>query len=117
MVSTQNNSSIDGNRRQGVSELEVRPGGMFVQIRDLNPNPNPSPPTIELKVKFGSSYHHLHISSHASFGNIISLFASIQFPSFSFFGCEYDSEFFITYQIKSFELGSYRYHFLESNVH
>ncbi|KAG6599885.1 BAG family molecular chaperone regulator 1, partial [Cucurbita argyrosperma subsp. sororia] len=75
MVSTQNNSSIDGNQRQSVPELEVRPGGMFVQIRDLNPNPNPSPPTIKLKVKFGSSYHHLHISSHASFGELKKMLA------------------------------------------
>ncbi|KGN49684.1 BAG family molecular chaperone regulator 1 [Cucumis sativus] len=61
------------NQRQRVSELEIRPGGMLVQKRDFNSNP--SFPTIKVKVKFGSSYHHIQINSHASFGELKKLMA------------------------------------------
>ncbi|XP_038891761.1 BAG family molecular chaperone regulator 1-like [Benincasa hispida] len=62
------------NQSHRVSELEIRPGGMLVQMRDLNSN-NPSFPTIKVKVKFGSSYHHIQINSHASFGELKKLLA------------------------------------------
>ncbi|WCJ36592.1 BAG family molecular chaperone regulator 2 [Euphorbia peplus] len=53
------------------SEWEVRPGGMLVQKR--NPDSERSsipPPTIRVRVKYGSTYHELHINSQATFGEL-----------------------------------------------
>ncbi|CAK9324069.1 unnamed protein product [Citrullus colocynthis] len=72
MVSIEKKTSNE-NQRHRVSDLEIRPGGMLVQMRDLNSNP--SFPTIKVKVKFGSSYHHIQINSHASFGDLKKLLA------------------------------------------
>lgn len=61
---------VDGN-------WEMRPGGMLVQKRtDLDQN-RPPPPTIRVRVKYGSIYHELNISSQATFG--IFLFLPSQF--------------------------------------
>ncbi|KAI7756901.1 hypothetical protein M8C21_014857 [Ambrosia artemisiifolia] len=49
-------------------ELEVRPGGMLVQKRD--PNEEHIPPTIRVRVKYGSLYHEINISSQATFGEL-----------------------------------------------
>ncbi|KNA03090.1 hypothetical protein SOVF_212470 [Spinacia oleracea] len=56
----------------GGLEWEMRPGGMFVQKRNLDSNRNYSIPipTIKVLVKFNSSYHEIHINSHASFGEL-----------------------------------------------
>ncbi|KAK7265538.1 hypothetical protein RJT34_33158 [Clitoria ternatea] len=57
-----------------VSEWELRPGGMVVQKRDENQNSTLAS-TIKVKVKYGSSYHEIRISSHASFGELKKLLA------------------------------------------
>ncbi|GAU47000.1 hypothetical protein TSUD_186420 [Trifolium subterraneum] len=59
----------DGNVNSNVAELELRPGGMIVQKRNSDVSKNSSS-IIKIKVKYGSSYHQIHISSHASFGEL-----------------------------------------------
>lgn len=50
-------------------DWELRPGGMLVQKRtpDSDRESTP-PPTIRVKVKYGSNYHEISISSQATFG-------------------------------------------------
>lgn len=52
-------------------EWEMRPGGMLVQRRtdDSDRSTVPPPPTIRVRVKYGSIYHEVNISSQATFGN------------------------------------------------
>ncbi|CAA0809486.1 BAG family molecular chaperone regulator 3 [Striga hermonthica] len=51
-------------------EWELRPGGMLVQTRtDTDQNRAP-PPTIRVRVKYGSIYHEIRISSQATFGEL-----------------------------------------------
>ncbi|XP_074582846.1 BAG family molecular chaperone regulator 1-like [Curcuma longa] len=53
------------------AELEVTPGGMVVQKRDPDAAPPAAAvPTIRLKVKHGSVYHEIYISSQATFGDL-----------------------------------------------
>ncbi|CAN1332903.1 BAG family molecular chaperone regulator 1 [Linum perenne] len=63
-------------KKEEIEELEIRPGGMLVQKRDPDSEPNlltfPVVPMIRVKVKFGSSYHSVSISSQASFGKAFS---------------------------------------------
>ncbi|KAJ0253584.1 BAG family molecular chaperone regulator 4 [Hirschfeldia incana] len=70
-----NNNSTDD------SEWEVRPGGMLVQRRDdaSSSSSDPQHPdsasavfgqTIRINVSHGSSHHDLHVSSHATFGDV-----------------------------------------------
>jgi hypothetical protein len=61
------------NVNSNVAELELRPGGMIVQKRNSDVSKNSSS-IIKIKVKHGSSYHQIHISSHASFGTFILFF-------------------------------------------
>lgn len=51
-------------------DWEMRPGGMLVQRRtaDSDRNSVPPPPTIRVRVKYGSTYHEVNISSQATFG-------------------------------------------------
>ncbi|KAG5028209.1 hypothetical protein AAZX31_05G047900 [Glycine max] len=64
-------SDIGGHGNTNVAEWELRPGGMLVQKRNLDLNQNSaSKSTIKVKVKYGSSYHQIQISSHASFGEL-----------------------------------------------
>ncbi|KAK4262717.1 hypothetical protein QN277_028244 [Acacia crassicarpa] len=56
-------------------EWELRPGGMLVQKRNSNENQNPISGSIKIKVKYGSSYHEIRISSHASFGELKKMLA------------------------------------------
>lgn len=66
----------------GSMEWEMRPGGMLVQTRTTESDRNSvSVPTIRVKVKFGSIYHEVNISSQATFGNTFHIF-SLQFCSF-----------------------------------
>ena len=52
------------------AEWEVTPGGMVVQKRDPESGPPAAVvPTIRVKVKHGSVYHEIYISSQATFGN------------------------------------------------
>ncbi|KVI10115.1 BAG family molecular chaperone regulator 2-like [Cynara cardunculus var. scolymus] len=61
-------TSINGS---GDNEWEVRPGGMLVQKRDPNAeHTRIPPPTIRVRVKYGSIYHEIHISSQATFGEL-----------------------------------------------
>lgn len=55
------------------NEWEMRPGGMLVQKRDPDSDPTriPPPPTIRVRVKYGSVYHEINISSQATFGKIL----------------------------------------------
>ncbi|KAA8522344.1 hypothetical protein F0562_013295 [Nyssa sinensis] len=54
-----------------VGSWEIRPGGMLVQKRNTDPNQTSIPiPTIKVRVKYGSSYHEINISSQASFGEL-----------------------------------------------
>ncbi|KAI7731939.1 hypothetical protein M8C21_008951 [Ambrosia artemisiifolia] len=55
----------------GDKEWEVRPGGMLVQRRDPTEEQNRlPPPTIRVRVKYGSIYHEINISSQATFGEL-----------------------------------------------
>ncbi|PIN00508.1 hypothetical protein CDL12_26989 [Handroanthus impetiginosus] len=59
-----------------VAGWEMRPGGMLVQKRSSDSNQNSSPvPNIKVKVKYGSSYHEIIISSQASFGELKTILA------------------------------------------
>ncbi|KAL2902359.1 BAG family molecular chaperone regulator 3 [Bienertia sinuspersici] len=68
-----NNNNINVGKMGG-REWEMRPGGMLVQKRNLDSHKNtsiPFPfPTIKVFVKFGSSYHEIHINSHSTFGEL-----------------------------------------------
>lgn len=68
MFSLSKNVSVGDGAGQSVAKLEIRPGGMLVQKRDSNQN-SVSIPTIKVRVKYGSSFHDIRISSQASFGN------------------------------------------------
>ncbi|KAF2590943.1 hypothetical protein F2Q70_00040736 [Brassica cretica] len=65
-----NNNSTDD------SEWEVRPGGMLVQRRDDSASSSdPQHPAvlgqaIRINVSHGSSHHDLHVSAHATFGDV-----------------------------------------------
>jgi hypothetical protein len=67
-----NNYLVVNHGNPNVAEFEVRPGGMLVQKRNPNVNNHNSgtcsASTIRIKVKYGSSYHQIRISPHASFG-------------------------------------------------
>ncbi|KAG9156720.1 hypothetical protein Leryth_027463 [Lithospermum erythrorhizon] len=65
----------DGGGSEGAG-LEFRPGGMLVQKRSSDSNQNSaSVPTIKVRVKYGSSYHEVNISSQASFGDLKKMLA------------------------------------------
>lgn len=53
----------------GEKEWELRPGGMLVQKRTDGEETRVPPPTIRVRVKYGSIYHEIRISSQATFGN------------------------------------------------
>ncbi|KAK8944332.1 BAG family molecular chaperone regulator 1 [Platanthera zijinensis] len=58
------------------AKWEVRPCGMLVQKRSSDENPAASPaPTIHLRVKHGSIFHEIYISSQATFGELKKLLA------------------------------------------
>lgn len=54
----------------GENEWEVRPGGMLVQKRNPDSENRPPPPPIRIRVKYGSIYHEINISSQATFGEL-----------------------------------------------
>ncbi|KAL5142511.1 BAG family molecular chaperone regulator 1 [Glycine soja] len=70
--SIMNNGGSDGNRAEpGSKEWEMRPGGMLVQMRTADSDRNPAlVPTIRVRIKFGSIYHEVNISSQATFGEL-----------------------------------------------
>ncbi|CAJ1952640.1 unnamed protein product [Sphenostylis stenocarpa] len=55
----------------GSKEWEMRPGGMLVQMRTADSDRNSVlVPTIRVRVKYGSIYHEVNISSQATFGEL-----------------------------------------------
>lgn len=59
-----------------IGSWEVRPGGMLVQKRTIDSNQNSlTVPTIKVRVKYGSFYHEVNISSQASFGELKKMLA------------------------------------------
>ena len=69
MFSRDKKSDMSGHSNPNVAEWELRPGGMLVQKRNSDANKSSSS-IINVKVKYGSSSHQIHISSHASFGQL-----------------------------------------------
>ncbi|KAL0393481.1 UNVERIFIED_CONTAM: BAG family molecular chaperone regulator 3 [Sesamum latifolium] len=64
-------SSPPAKAAAAVGGWEVRPGGMLVQRRSSDSNQNSGHvPNIKVRVKHGSSYHEVSISSQASFGEL-----------------------------------------------
>ncbi|XP_009609256.1 BAG family molecular chaperone regulator 3-like [Nicotiana tomentosiformis] len=58
------------------SGWEMRPGGMLVQQRSSDSYQSSiTVPTIKVKVKYGSSYHEVKISSQATFGELKKMLA------------------------------------------
>ncbi|KAJ8752975.1 hypothetical protein K2173_008710 [Erythroxylum novogranatense] len=58
------------------AEWEVRPGGMLVQKRKPDSDwGSVPPPTIRVRVKYGSTYHEINISSQATFGELKKILA------------------------------------------
>lgn len=69
--------SVDGRGFPNLADLDIRPCGMLVQKRNGETNPTSvSIHTIKVRVKYGSSYHEICISSHASFGELKKLLAA-----------------------------------------
>ncbi|KAL3530781.1 hypothetical protein ACH5RR_010103 [Cinchona calisaya] len=54
----------------GDGNWEMRPGGMLVQMRTDSDQNRLPPPTIRVRVKYGSIYHEINISSQATFGEL-----------------------------------------------
>lgn len=55
----------------GAHDWELRPGGMLVQKRNPDSDrSSASPPTIRVRVKYGSIYHEINLSSQATFGEL-----------------------------------------------
>ncbi|XP_022716374.1 BAG family molecular chaperone regulator 1-like isoform X2 [Durio zibethinus] len=77
MLSMANKKSIGGGESSvNPKEWEVRPGGMLVQKRDSSSiQTSFSIPTIRVRVKYGSTYHDICISSQASFGDLKKMLA------------------------------------------
>ncbi|KAL2558583.1 BAG family molecular chaperone regulator 3 [Forsythia ovata] len=69
-VPPMNGGSGGGNHGGGNDAWELRPGGMLVQKRTGTDENHAPPPTIRVRVKFGSIYHQIHISSQATFGEL-----------------------------------------------
>lgn len=60
---------MNGSSGGGEGEWELRPGGMLVQKRTDSDQNRVPPPTIRVRVKYGSHYHEVNISSESTFGN------------------------------------------------
>lgn len=60
----------NGSSAAAAGEWEVRPGGMLVQKRTDSDQNRIPPPTIRVRVKYGSIYHEVNISSQATFGEL-----------------------------------------------
>ncbi|KAL1371320.1 hypothetical protein HN51_001534 [Arachis hypogaea] len=72
-TTTMSSNNMFSKGKKSGHECELRPGGMLVQKRDSNSDRNSDSAamsTIMVKVKYGSAYHELRVSSHASFGEL-----------------------------------------------
>ncbi|XP_027358000.1 BAG family molecular chaperone regulator 3-like isoform X2 [Abrus precatorius] len=66
-----NGNSAGCRAEPGSKDWEMRPGGMLVQMRTAESDRNSVlVPTIRVRVKYGSIYHEVNISSQASFGEL-----------------------------------------------
>lgn len=70
--SIMNGGGSNGCRAEpGSMDWEMRPGGMLVQMRTTDSDRNSAlVPTIRVRVKYGSIYHEVNISSQATFGEL-----------------------------------------------
>jgi hypothetical protein len=84
------NNGGSGTEPRGM-EWEMRPGGMLVQRRtDDDSDRKPvQPPTIKVRVKYGSTYHEVNISSIATFGILLQYFLIFYFILFYYYHCYY----------------------------
>ncbi|KAK9672672.1 hypothetical protein RND81_12G116200 [Saponaria officinalis] len=64
------NDGRGGGGESGPENWELRPCGMLVQKRIESDQNTKPPPTIRVRVKYGSNYHDIHISSQATFGEL-----------------------------------------------
>jgi hypothetical protein len=80
------NNGGSGTEPRGM-EWEMRPGGMLVQRRtDDDSDRKPvQPPTIKVRVKYGSTYHEVNISSIATFGILLHYFYFISLSLLFYF--------------------------------
>ncbi|GMH09020.1 hypothetical protein Nepgr_010860 [Nepenthes gracilis] len=60
----------------GSVNWELRPGGMLIQKRLDSGHNSAPPPTIRVRVKYGSTYHEISISSQATFGELKKMLAA-----------------------------------------
>lgn len=58
------------NRDSRAMDWEMRPGGMLVQKRTDSDKNSVAPPIVRVRVKYGSVYHEISISSQATFGEL-----------------------------------------------
>ncbi|KAF3448487.1 hypothetical protein FNV43_RR09200 [Rhamnella rubrinervis] len=72
MFSSTNKASVSGGEKSpSLGGLDVRPGGLLVQQRNSDMRSSSvSVSNIRVRVKYGSSYHDIYISSQASFGEL-----------------------------------------------
>lgn len=71
LSSIMNGGSTGCRGEPGSKEWEMRPGGMLVQMRTADSDRNSVlVPTIRVRVKYGSIYHEVNISSQATFGEL-----------------------------------------------
>ncbi|GAB4826395.1 hypothetical protein Ancab_009260 [Ancistrocladus abbreviatus] len=68
--SSSSGGGVRGGEEEGSVEWELRPGGMLVQKRLDSDHNSVPPPTIRVRVKYGSIYHEISISSQATFGEL-----------------------------------------------
>ncbi|XP_019154909.1 PREDICTED: BAG family molecular chaperone regulator 1-like [Ipomoea nil] len=69
-MKTKTTSPAAANGGGSANEWEMRPGGMLVQKRSPDSENLPPPPNIRVRVKYGSIYHEISISSQATFGEL-----------------------------------------------
>ncbi|KAA8521976.1 hypothetical protein F0562_012710 [Nyssa sinensis] len=76
MLSPAKSSAGGGIGGSQAAGWEIRPGGMLVQKRNSDPNQSSiAIRTRKVRVKYGSSYHEINISSQASFGELKKMLA------------------------------------------
>ncbi|KAL5567811.1 hypothetical protein UlMin_024386 [Ulmus minor] len=75
MTQMNGSSAVGAGAEPNPSEWEMRPGGMLVQKRTDSDQNSIPPPTIRVRVKYGSIYHEIHISSQATFGELKKMLA------------------------------------------
>ncbi|XP_014517761.1 BAG family molecular chaperone regulator 3 [Vigna radiata var. radiata] len=78
LASIMKEGSDGGRVESGSKEWEMRPGGMLVQMRTTESDRNSVlVPSIRVRVKYGSIYHEVNISSQATFGELKKMLSGI----------------------------------------